>query len=337
MKVLGVSAGAGVILYPFKEVLIGNYEVRKDFKTPNEVQWKLNFGEIPLWRTEELDPNLKPDIILSQPNCGQYSILSHSRRKKESYKEDLSLNLFFSSINLYKPKLALLENLPELLNRIPKNKLKELFPMYKMKFILGSVSQFGNSQLSRKRLVIIFIRNTKRDKFKIRNFKPFEVSEIKHSGDLLEGTYPINVDNGDHFGNINENDPDKEIAIYGGKKMSTKDITKEWEERLKGQKRWYTKPGEAKFKTAPGVYRNLIDDYPATARKANRQFDHHGEMMTPRQLARIQGIPDSFKIWTDSNKRLNSINKGRLSVTKAPPYEIGKWFHRILNQVCEDV
>jgi len=332
MKVLGVSAGAGVILYPFKEVLIGNYEVRNDFKTPDEIQWKLNFGDIPLYRTEELDHLLKPDIILSQPNCGQYSILAHSRRKKEAYKEDISLNLFFNSIILYKPKFALLENLPDLLNNIPKDKIKSKFKNYKIKFILGSVSLFGNSQMSRKRLVMIFIR---RDlNIKLKEFRSFKVSELKYSGDLLKDTYPINVDNGDHYGNINENEPDKEITIYGGKKMKTIDITKEWQNRLKGEKRWYThKDDEAKFKTAPGVYRNLIDDYPATARKANRQFDHNGEMMTPRQLAKIQGIPDSFKIWTDQKKRLNSINKGRLSVTKAPPYEIGKWFFECLSKI----
>jgi len=56
-------------------------------------------------------------------------------------------------------------------------------------------------------------------------------------------------------------------------------------------------------------------------------------MMTPRQLARIQGVPDDFKIWFDKTSRTLSINKGRVSVTKAPPYEIGIWFKNTLQGI----
>lgn len=332
MKILGVSGGAGVLLHPFKKYLIGNYEIRKDFITPNEIQWKLNFDDIPLWRTTELDPNLKPDIIMGQPNCGQFSILSHSRKSKKGInKDEPSLELFFNSIEIYKPKLFLLENLPALTKSISKIQLKRRLPEYKFILHNGSVSFWGNSQVSRKRLIMIGIR--KDTEYSLKGFPVFMVNKLKNTSQLLSDILLLNDTQDDHFCNINENDDDKSIAIFGGKQMTIKDIRYEWCNRLKGQSRWFTEEKDnVKFKTAPGVYRNLGDKYPATARKSNRQYDWYGNMMTPRQLARIQGIPDTFKIWMDfkGDKRLTSINKGRITVTKCPPYEIGLWFYKIL-------
>jgi site-specific DNA-cytosine methylase len=48
--------------------------------------------------------------------------------------------------------------------------------------------------------------------------------------------------------------------------------------------------------------------------------------MSPRELARIQGVPDSFKIHLDKDNLQYWINKGRASVTKCPPYQIAQWF-----------
>jgi len=336
MKILGVSGGAGVMLHPFKEHLIGNYEIRKDFVTPDEIQWKLNFGDIPLFRTSDLDPKLKPDVIMSQANCGRYSVLSHSRTKtkKKLKTVDASLELFFNSIVLYKPKVFLLENLPALIQDINKIKLKRKFPNYKFVYHMGSVSEWGNSQVTRKRLILIGIN--KDYDISLKDFPVFKVNDLKNTSELLHDILDLNGKQEDHFGNINENDDEKSIAIFGGKQMTIGDIREEWCTRLKGQSRWFTTESDkVNFKTAPGVYRNLGGSYPATARKSNRQYDWYGNMMTPRQLARIQGVPDDFKIWTDfaGPKRLSSINKGRISVTKAPPYEIGQWFLESLKNI----
>ena len=47
LKVLGVCAGQGALLFPFRKHLIGNIEIRGVFHTPGEEQWKANFGDIP--------------------------------------------------------------------------------------------------------------------------------------------------------------------------------------------------------------------------------------------------------------------------------------------------
>ena len=43
LRVLGVCAGQGALLFPFKKNLLGNIEIRGVFHTPGEEQWKLNF------------------------------------------------------------------------------------------------------------------------------------------------------------------------------------------------------------------------------------------------------------------------------------------------------
>jgi asparagine synthase (glutamine-hydrolysing) len=58
------------------------------------------------------------------------------------------------------------------------------------------------------------------------------------------------------------------------------------------------------MKNLPGVYRNLANEYPLTARKQNRQFNSLGYIMSPRELARIQGLPDDFKIRNGTKKYL---------------------------------
>lgn len=71
-----------------------------------------------------------------------------------------------------------------------------------------------------------------------------------------------------------------------------------------------------------------------TARKADRQFRPDGTIMSPGELAVIQGYPAKYKIFcidTDNPKIRNYwINKGRVSVTKGPSYEIGLWFKKCL-------
>lgn len=58
-----------------------------------------------------------------------------------------------------------------------------------------------------------------------------------------------------------------------------------------------------------------------TARKADRQFKWNGLPMSPRELARIMGIPDKFKIHIEEDRKNYWINKGRLIVTQTFPYE----------------
>lgn len=331
--VLGLSAGSGISLFPFKEScsIIGNIELRTDFRIGGKpLQFKLNFpkalaGTSPTGYLELPD---SPDIIMSQPKCGNSSVLALSRgKKKTSHLGDPSLDLVLRGINHLLPKVFLIENLPDLLKTYSKEDLQEHFNLYRLNFIIGSVSLFGNSQLTRKRLVITgvlkSIKHSKRIHAALQY--PTRVREIQNTQSLLENA----PTNGAFIPPINE-----QIAIYGGRQMIYLEIQQYWQDNPFAS-RWVTP--EENFSTAPGVYRDLPNKPPLTIRKSNRCFNPQGYTYSPRERARIQGIPDNFLICDPemypnlSPKTL--FNKGCAAVTQGPPYEIGLWFFKTLRAV----
>jgi len=326
LKVLGVMGGNGVILHPFKEYLIGNIEIRSIFHSKGDIQWKLNFNDIPYYKTiKEIRQNVKSDIdvIIGAPDCGHSSILSYSRRKALSDpKDNKSLELYSKCVNKFKPTFFLMENLPKLLDTYDNDFCNNLFKGYNLRYLVSSVSGYGNSQKDRIRLLIIGINREKiptaLDYIQYQISQIYKINELKTTGELLKGLYEEDIE----FGHVREN-LNSIITLYAGFKISLKDVQKIWQNNPK-LSRWVVE--DRKFTTAPGVYRNTQNKFPATARKANRQFNPEGLQMSPRELARIQGVPDSFKIYIDPNNIQYWINKGRATVTKTPPYEIGQWF-----------
>ena len=169
-------------------------------------------------------------------------------------------------------------------------------------------------------ILIIFANNSK---FIIRNKKNYK---LKTSFELVgDREYPNKK-----LCHIRE-DINDIITLYAGKKLRLDEIQAQWLFEFPDSKRWVVK--DRKFTTAPGVYRNLPNEYPLTARKANRQFNHDGLMMTPRELARIQGIKDSFKLHYNKQQKGYWINKGRVTVAKTPPYEVGLWFFKRIKKL----
>lgn len=337
MRILGVNAGNGVLVYPMRKKLVANFEPRSIFKTPKDIQWKMNF-EAPLLNHPLDLYGLKNniylkdiDVVISAPDCGHSSVLAYSRAKKLSNpKDNHSFNIFIRSILLSKPKVFLMENLAKILDIVTKEEFEETFPDYQLILHSDSVSAWGNSQKNRKRLVMIGLRKTwfRKDLSKIQYHftNVYKVNNILTCADLtadLVGLEDI------EFGHVREDISDK-ITLYAGKKLKLKKIQKFWLNNP-NLKRW---PVEGRnFTTAPGVYRNLDNDYPSVARKANRQYNQQGLQLTPRELARIQGVPDKFKLYMDKDKLGFCINKARATVTKTPPYEIGKWFYLQLRQI----
>ena len=317
MNILGVCGGNGVILFPFRKHLIANVEPRTAFKTPKDIQWELNFKGIPLYKSlEECYHNNSSiedlDLIIGAPDCGHSSILGLSRAKMYSDpRENGSLKMYFQAVRDLQPKVFVMENLNKLLDTMTKADFREMFPEYKLIFHNTSVSVFGNSQINRVRLLIIGVR---RDTDL--NYGVFgdvcKMTELKTCNQLTKGLV---------YGekcHIRE-DISTAITLYAGFKTSAKEIQKGWVDN--NWTRW--KVYGRNFSTAPGVYRNLGNGYPNTARKANRQYNPEGLMMSPRELARIMGIPDRFEIW-QTNSSL-AINKGRLTATKGAVYEVGVW------------
>lgn len=328
-SVLGINSGLGVSLYPFKENVIGNVECRGIFHTPKNEQWVLNFDKTPLRRDLTYFLLEKPDVVISSPDCGSGSVLRYSRAKKlGDHKSNKSLLMFFEGIEKLKPKFFYFENLPTLFKSFPKKEWEELLGGYKLIEHIVPVSKFGNSQVHRKRLVVIGIREDIKTLKLVKSFKKFpKIGKLKNCGELygdLDGSIDPKI------GHVRE-ELEEIISIYGGKKMSLRQIRNHWLHNPEDN-RWHIRDGSTKFSTAPGVYRNFKNGFPSTARKANRQFDHRGLTLTPRQLARVQGVSDSFEIYIDPNRVKYWINKGRTVITKSPPMDISVWFKRKLDR-----
>jgi site-specific DNA-cytosine methylase len=333
MNILGVNAGNGVLLHAAKEHVIGNIEPRAIFHTKDNDQWKANFGDIPYYKNiRELRVDLKEpvDVIMGNPDCGHSSVLSYSRKKSLSDpKDNDSLNLYIKCVKKYKPYVFMMENLPKLLDICTPQFWSDTFPDYSISYLIFSVSEWGNSQKTRVRLVMVGVRTdvalAHDNKLQYHFTEIYKVNELKTTGELLKGLIKEDIE----LGHVTE-DINSVITLYAGFKISLKDVQKIWQEDP-DLSRWVVK--DRKFTTAPGVYRNPKAKYPSTARKSNRQFNPRGLQMSPRELARIQGVPDDFKLIIKEEDIQYWINKSRASVTKTPPYEIGQWFYNQLTSI----
>lgn len=329
--VLGIAAGMGVSLYPAKDKVIGNVEPRAIFHTPNNIQWKQNFPKAPLYRELPEEMQSEVNVIVSSPDCGSGSVLRLSVSKTlGDIKTNNSLIMFFKSIRRYKPDFFYFENLPAMFKSLSLKKFQKKVKRYNLVIHEASVCMWGNSQIHRKRLVIIGIRKDMNCDFD----HLFKLPDYRHANKTCYDLYGDldykyrTLEEITDIGNLRESIFDV-VTVYSKFKCTVGECIKYWETHKK-DKRWQVEG--RRFSNAPGVYRNRKNDYPATARKANRQFDHNGLMLTPRQLARIQGVPDSFKIYIDPDKLNYWINKGRAAVTKTPPMEISTWFFNKLNK-----
>lgn len=332
LRVLGVCAGQGALLFPFRENLLGNIEIRGVFHTPGEEQWKLNFGDIPFYKgfcLQEFDE--KVDIIISSPDCGSSSVMRLSKVKElGNPKDNRSLNLVISSILKYKPKIFLIENLPRLLSLLPKNFFEETFKDYKLIFHERSVSDYGNSQLSRKRLLIIGVHRKTGKKYLNAFNEVFQVKNPTITRNLLN----------DYQNPLNYNIPlDKTLAMYDYRKLpekknlTVKKIHKLWVGAFHAEKKWPIKT--AKMSTLPGVYRLEEDKSPLTLRPADRQFRPDGYPLGILDFKAIMGFPKPYKIFMDEGNYLYWLNKARYTIAKGAVGEIGIWFKRCIRNASD--
>ena len=321
--VLGVCAGQGALLFPFRKHLLGNIEPRGVFHTPGEEQWKANFKDVPFYKgycLQEFDE--KVDIIISSPDCGASSIMRLSKVKELGKpKDNRSLSLVIEGINYYKPKIFLIENLPRLLSLLPNEYLQEAFKDYKLIFHERSVSDYGNSQVSRKRLVIVGVHKKAGKKYLNAFNEVFQVKTPKLTRDLLSVS---------PYGS-NYNIPiEKTLAMYDYRKLpEKKNLTVEkiqvlWNSAFKQEKKWPIKT--AKMSTLPGVYRLELDKPPLTLRPADRQFRPDGYPLGINDFKAIMGFPKQFKIYIDQENYLYWLNKARYTIAKGSVYEVGIWF-----------
>ena len=333
MNVLGVCAGQGALLFPFlkskKFNLLGNIEPRSVFHTKPESQWKANFKGIPFLKGYELPEDWHPDIILSSPDCGSCSVMRLSKSKAlGDPKSNKSIQLVFQAIQYYEPALFLIENLPRLLSLISKEMLTDFFKNYKLIFHERSVSDYGNSQVSRKRLIIIGVHKKTGKKYLNAFDEVFQVKTPKLTRDLLFVS---------PYGS-NYNIPiEKTLAMYDYRKLpEKKNLTVEkiqvlWNSAFKNEKKWPIKT--AKMSTLPGVYRLELDKPPLTLRPADRQFRPDGYPLGINDFKVIMGFPKKFRIYIDQENYLYWLNKARYTIAKGSVYEVGIWFKKCIKRV----
>lgn len=358
INIFGICGGNGVILYPFEKSdkfsIVDNIEFRKDFyyrgkglldeenisfltrmrayklKDMKGKYILLNnnnniFSLKHIYTDLDID-NIKNRVIIGAPNCGSKSVFRLSRTKKlKDINLDQSFNLYLNSIKSIEPDIFVMENLPKLLEDFTEEMWDTEFSEYTMLYKVVSMSYFGNSQVDRKRLIIIGIKKSMGE-YPISVFnEPIKKQLLMTTRVLMSNLIPNDI----MSGNVRE-PMDKVFNVCARLKMSVGDIQKVWLSN-NDMKRWEV-VGE-RFTTAPGVYRNLNNEFPKTARKSERQFNPDGLPMSPRELARIQGIPDSFKIFIDRDNLQYSINKARVTVTKCPPYNFSSWVKRCLLKI----
>jgi len=328
LRTLGVSAGNGVILYPLSKdknfELLGNAEVRPGYffrKLP--VQWTLNFPTTPFYPM--LPPVEDVDIILGNPKCGAYSNFSNFQERKDFSKAGLnepSLANFIEGVNKLMPRLFMMENLVKINEAVD---LEAAFPKYNLYQIIGSVSIFGNSQLTRTRLVLIGIPKTLSD-FSA-HLKPFKVNDIETTEGILKDL----PENG-HF----VPDDSTLVQIYQGIKVTYQEAKQYWLDNPFRFQWFMPHPKkEDKILTAPGVYRLTNWDFPKTVRVGGKQFNPDLNEMSGRELARIQGVPDEFKLIDDHIKPAYADTKNKVTVCNTPPMEIGEWFRQTVYSLYE--
>lgn len=339
-NLLGICAGQGALLFPFlrskKFNLLGNIEPRSVFHTKSESQWKANFKGISFLKGYELPEDWHPDIILSSPDCGSCSVMRLSKSKAlGDPKSNKSIQLVFQAIQYYEPALFLIENLPRLLSLISKEMLMDFFKNYKLIFHERSVSDFGNSQVSRKRLVIVGVHLDKGKKYLNSFNEVFQVNTPKLTRDLLvpapeEAFIPFT---------------DKVLAMYDYRKLPEKknltvrQVRQLWIKDFKAEKKWPIKT--AKMSTLPGVYRLEYDKPPLTLRPSDRQFRPDGYPLGIKDFKAIMGFPDKFEIYLHKNGDTFEgdfkdyhywLNKARYTIAKGSVYEVGIWFKKCLKK-----
>lgn len=341
-NVIGICAGGGTLLFPFKKKLLFNLEPRSCFHMKDEEQWRLNFGDIPFIKSWEF-PEVKKDrdlILIGSPNCGSSSMFRFSRAKTlKNPKEDKTIELFLNSVNRYKPTVFMMENLPKLLDFIGVKDWGDMFPDYKIRIITHPMSFFGNSQATRKRLLVLGVLKDN-STFSISQFKRVtRVNEPMLVKDILK----ITRSSKDNYKDFH----DRVLAMYDYRDKTKKTLTYQqvnilWATDFREEYKWPIK--SSKMKTLPGVYRNRLKAYPLTVRPSNRQFMPDGSEIGIQDFRIIMGLPDNFKImdlkkYPEIKEYNHNLNYLRTYITKGACYEVGVWFKNCLNpshaHVCE--
>lgn len=179
MRCVGVLAGVGSLLREAKDAgftIDANIETRRVYTIDwaRALSWDQNFPGVPLLSTTDLDDQTppRPDLLIGHPPCGSHSQLGNSGQPAHKTTEERRamqavrhmrvglLPFFVETVNMLKPRMFALDNLPKILNTItPKEWWTTVLPKYRLTFIVMLNWDYGTPQL-RKRLWVVGTRRS---------------------------------------------------------------------------------------------------------------------------------------------------------------------------------
>lgn len=269
-KFIDLFAGIGGIRIPFTE-LGGKCVFSSEWDTAACRTYTGNFGEVPFGDITKIEANFIPshDILLAGFPCQAFSIMGKMRGF-----EDTRGTMFFEVARILKqhhPKAILLENVKQLVGH-DKGKtfkviLKTLAELgYYVKWKVLNALDFGLPQ-KRERVIIVGFLNEKA--YEAFNFEfekmPYNLSDILESEDVVDSKLIAS-----------DTIREKRIKSVAGKKVFYPSI---WHENKSGN--ISVLPYACALRTGASYNYLLINGY---------------RRPTSRELLRLQGFPEEFKI-----------------------------------------
>lgn len=301
-KFIDLFAGIGGIRIPFEE-LGGECVFTSEWEKYAQQTYEANFGEVPEGDITKIpvDTIPKHDILLAGFPCQPFSMAG----KKKGF-DDTRGTLFFNIekiLEYHKPSVVFLENVKNLKNHdqgrtfaVIKKHLEDLG--YTVFDKVLNAKEFGVPQ-NRERIYIICFRNPN-----------------------IDFTFPTPPKTKVKVGDILEKEPQKDYTISD----------KLW---LGHQKR-----KEENKKNGKGFGYSLFDqDSPYTSTITARYYKDGAEILikqegknprkvTPREAARLQGYPDSFKIPVSDTQAYKQFgNSVAVPVIRAVAQQIFKYIN----------
>ena len=295
---------------------IGNYEDRK-FMLPES--FTTNFPGAFFEHTNFLDLGLKPDLLIGHPPCGNFSHLLHSAKKCKDIagkrKNPGRIPDFIQAVRYFRPKFFVMENLPKSLNAFTEEVYQEAIgDLYRFSLEHVENYHYGNPQKHRKRLFVIGW--LKKYDFNFNQIpKPhYFTSVADRIGDL---PFYDDIPELDH---VHVNPDDMAFNYFGVNPDGTikRRTYREISELLLGLKsgqapEYLANDGTIKKKI--GFIRLHWNRHSHTItgggwrRQMNKFHPKTGLPLTIREVLRIQGAPDDFKVCGSFHDKMPQVGK----------------------------
>ena len=300
---LGVYAGIGAMLIPTigdsQWNVLGNIESRKIYLHEDEEgrnTFTENFSRPFFAPQDEPAPHMGLTLVAAQPKCGGFSSLYGTGRKATDTTSAVGkygdgVVEAMRCIHRHSPRVFFLENLAKSLTILPADLWHAELPEYDIQFHWVSNYGYGNPQKGRNRLYVVGSKKGEGFRFVPREDSP-GTTVSSAIGDL-----------GTNWGAVANHDKhsrkDKDNLCNLAKDTTWKSIAKYVREECKyGENLPYlAKDGTVKRRIGSNKLHLDKHSHTLAGIKGAKFHPVHGYPISLRERCRLQGYPDSFKIW----------------------------------------